>query len=135
MGREKMQRPIDVRTGADPDVLMDTFRVGVTTSTAPSTALAARGAVSLESTSTGAPVVYTLEAPAEGDFLAFNVQSVGSSSDAPFHINAGSGVFFSASTNDMVTLSSAGAGITLIGRSSSQWMPVGEVDATLSTST
>lgn len=134
MGYEKFKRPIDARTGASPDLRMEEFQVGVTTSTAASTALADRGAISLESTSTGAPVVYTLEAPAEGDFLAFSVDSVGSSSDAPFHVNAGSGVTFDGS-NDMVTLSSAGAGITLIGRSSSQWMPVGEVSATLASST
>jgi hypothetical protein len=127
MGRDKNTRPLLSRESG-------TYRV--TTSTAPSTALAPRGLITLASTSTGGPVVYTLaSAPKRGLAFQVHVSSVGSSSDAPFRINAGSGIGFAASSQDALTLASAGNGATLMGLSTSRWACVGINGATFSSST
>ena len=141
MGFDKAQRPRDTRKGSkasSPSDKLDSLRWGdITASTAASTALVPRGVVSLESTSTGAPVVYTLKQPIKGDEIAIAVASLASSSVAPFHVNAQSGGTFNgvASSENMVALSTAGAGITLLALSSAQWMTKGHRGATFSTST
>ena len=134
MGFEKFKRPIDARTGADPDFLFDSIRQSVTTSTAASTALGPRGAFALETTSTGAPVVYDLADPQPGDRLTLLVSAMQSSSDAPFHFNLGT-LSGPATSADMVVLSSQGAGISLIALSTSRWLTDGNAGATFSTST
>jgi len=126
MGIERIKRPLS-RPWAD--------EAPITTSTAASTALLPRGTIALETTSTGSPVVYTLaDAPRPGRRVAITVKSLASSSDAPFHINAGAGRTFDG-TNDMLALSTAGAGVSLVGLTTAQWGLTGSAGATLSTST
>jgi hypothetical protein len=113
------------------------YRNDLETSTAASTALPANKSYSLVSTSTAAPVVYTLIAPQKvGDRIDFSVHTIGSSSvgGGQFHINAGSGVLIS-STCDMLSLSTDGAGASLLALSTSRWGLVGNFGGTLSTST
>lgn len=127
MGLDKNKRPLFAE---------DYRNIRVTQSTAPSTALAPRGVIALVSTSTGAPVVYTLaHAPKKGARFEVVVSSVGSSSDAPFHINAGSGIGLGASSEDMLTLASAGNGASFVAFSTTRWGCVGSNGATFSTST
>lgn len=128
MGYEKQQRPEIRRKGG---------RAGaVNTSTSASTALDPRGVISLNTTSTGAPVVYTLSrVPKPRDEFYLHVGSVGSSSDAPFHVNAASGSFFGTSSQNMLALSQSGHGAHLIAVSTARWGAVGINGATFSTST
>lgn len=127
MGFDKERRP----TGSQGRRLLD-----ITSSTAASTALRAGSLVSLETTSTGAPVVYTLAgAPKKGDEVAFHATAVASSSVAPFHINMGSGIGVGASSEDMLTLAIEGDGAHLIALTSARWAVIGSQGATFSTST
>ena len=127
MGFDKQMRP----TGGQRRRHLE-----IVTSTAASTALVPKNVISLETTSTGAPVVYTLAgAPKKGDEFHVHATSVASSSVAPFHINAGSGVAFGSSSEDMLTLAVAGNGAHLIALSSARWAAVGGNGATFSTST
>ena len=135
MGYEKRKRPLDTRTNsAEPDVKFGFLRVADVASAAVSTALSPRGVYGLTSTSTGAAVVWTVKTPTAGDVLEVAISSIGSSSGAPFHVNAGSGVTFDG-TNDMITMSTAGAGFSLRALSTARWLMVGNFGATLSTST
>ena len=134
MGFQKFKRPIDARTKSDPDFLFDTLRQTVTVSTAASTALGPRGVFALETTSTGAPVVYDIPAPKVGDQISLMVSAMQSSSDAPFHINLGT-LTGPSTGDDMVLLSTQGAGISLIAISTSRWLTDGNQGATFSTST
>lgn len=95
-------------------------------STAASTALSPVGMIGLETTSTGAPVVYTLNRlPKRGDEFFLFADLVASSSVAPFHINAASGSFFGSSSQEMMILARAGAGAHMIGYSTERWSVVG----------
>lgn len=136
MGRDKKKRPLDIRTGADPDFEFDTLRQGVITSTAPSTGLGPRGNFAIVTTTTGAPIVYTLANPAcsGGDRMSIIVDQSQSTSDAPIHINTGGGGV-NATSEDMIVLSSAGAGISLVSLSTSRWLVDGLHAATFSSST
>ena len=135
MGFDVLQRPLKARRG-DPNVVGDFFQYGaVLASTAASTGLQTRGLVSLATTSTGAPVVYTLSPQKLGDWLEIGVAAVASSSDAPLHINMASGVTLDGGTQDMITLSTAGSGVTLRAFSTSHFACVGTRGATFSTST
>ena len=134
MGFEKFKRPIDARTKSDPDFNFDTLRQTVTISTAASTALGPRGAFAVETTSTGAPVVYDIPAPKVGDRLSLMVSAMQSSSDAPFHFNLGD-LLGPATSADMVVLSTQGAGISMIAISTAAWKTDGNQGATFSTST
>lgn len=132
MGFDKNKRPI----------LPHQIRFGdVVTSTAASTALQTRGAISLETTSTGGAVVYTLAAvPKPGDLLSIHAGLMGNTTGAgDFHINAGGTaageVSFGSSSEDMITFSDPGEGVLLIGESSDRWMAVGVNGAAFSTST
>lgn len=128
MGYEKAQRPIAHEKGDRQGV--------VTPSTAASTALDPRGLISLQTTSTGAPVVYTLSrVPHRGDEFYLHATDVGSSSDAPFHVNAASGSFFGSSSEDMLSLGAEGSGAHVIGLSTTRWAVVGANDVSFSTST
>ena len=136
MGKVKFKRPLDLRTKTDPDFEFDTFRTGVTTSTAASTGLGPRGAFALVTTTTGAPTVYTLASPAcsGGDRISIVVDQMQSSSDAPFHINTGGGGA-GATSEDMIVLPVTGAGVSLISLSTSRWLVDGLNAATFSSST
>ena len=143
MGFEKIKRPlkpaggIDARlTGIDPDFQFDTLRQGVTTSTAASTGLGPRGNFAIVTTTTGAPVVYTLASPAcsGGDRISIVVDQMESSSDAPIHINTGGGGA-GATTEDMITLPVEGSGVSLVSLSTSRWLVDGANAATFSSST
>lgn len=128
MGYDKHQRPSVERKGGR--------LAEITESTAASTALVPRGAISLTSISTGAPVVYTLSrVPVPGEQFEVYVKSVGSSSAAPFHINMASGVAVGSSSEDMLTLATAGDGATLRAFSSDRYGVVGQFGAAVSTST
>lgn len=131
MGYEKKRRPLlETQSGRNLDI---------TLSTAASTALEPRGYYGLQTavTSSGAPVVYTLQEPKKGDQLGIVAITLVSSSQAPFHIN--SNAIFSAATastgHDMVSLSTQGASFEAIALSSSQWFVTGIRGATFSTST
>ena len=92
------------------------------TSTAPSTALVPEGSISLRTTSTGAPVVYTLSRlPKAGAEFAVFADALASSSVAPFHINAASGSFLGSSGDEMLILAQPGAGAFIRGFSSERW--------------
>ena len=134
MGFQKMKRPLDLRTGADPDFVFDSSRQTITTSTAASTDLGPRGAFAVETTSTGAPVVYDLAGPQPGDRLSLMVSAMQSSSDAPFHFNLGN-VVAPATSADMITLSTQGSGVSLHALSTGRWLIDGNQGATFSTST
>ena len=107
----------------------------VTVSTAPSTALATRGIIGLVSTSTVAPVVYTLTQPKSGDVVSFTVDALSVATSAGFNINAGTGVVFAGTTADMVRLSSMEAAVSFVAKSSARWYSVGDRGAIYSTST
>lgn len=111
----------------------------ITISTAASTALEPRGTIGLVTavTSSGAPVVYTLQAPKTGDVLEIVAIDNVSSSVAPFHINSAAVFCYAtASTGqDMATLSTQGAAFRAIARTSSEWMVTAVRGATFSTST
>lgn len=133
MGFRKEQRPVVEKRGG---------RKGgaVLVSTAASTALAPRGIIALQTTSTGAPVVYTLNrAPKRNDEFFIMADKNASSSVAPFHINAASGTFIGSSSQEMLTLARAGAGAHLIAFSTIRWGVVGlsqqDSSGNLSTST
>lgn len=127
MGYEKDQRPRGVQGRRHLDI---------TSSTAASTALRAAGTISLVTTSTGAPVVYTLAgAPKKGDEVAFHATTVASSSGAPFHINVGSGIGVGSSSEDMLTLAIAGDGAHLRALSTTRWAVIGSHGAAFSSST
>ena len=134
MGFEKFKRPLDARTKGDPDFVFDQIRQTVTTSTAASTGLGPRGAFAMETTSTGAPVVYTLADPKAGDRLSLMVSAMQSSSDAPFHFNLGT-VVGPATSADMIVLSTRGSGVSLIALSTARWLTDGNDGASYSTST
>lgn len=140
MGFEKFKRPIkarvDARTSTDPDFEFDTLRQGVTTSTAASTSLGPRGNFALVTTTTGAPIVYTLASPAcsGGDRISIVVDQMQSSSDAPFHINTGGGGA-GATSEDMVVLPVTGSGISMVSLSTDRWLVDGANAATFSSST
>ena len=134
MGFQVFKRPMNMRTRGDPDFIFDSVRQTVTISTAASTALGPRGAFAVETTSTGAPVVYDIPAPKAGDRISLMVSAMQSSSDAPFHFNLGT-LSGPATSADMVVLSSQGAGISLIALSTSRWLTDGNAGATFSTST
>ena len=68
------------------------------------------------------------------DPLHLIVDQMQSTSDAPFHINTGGGGA-NATSEDMILLSSAGAGISLISLSTSRWLVDGLHAATFSSST
>jgi hypothetical protein len=130
MGYGKRRRPV-----YEPDA--DRLS-GITKSTAASTALEPRGVYSLESSSTVAPVVYTLVAPKAGDELYVNANLIAAATGtSEFHINSVAVFGYDASTvgQDMVTLSTRGAGFHAIARTSSEWLVVGVRGATFSTST
>lgn len=127
MGFDKERRPTGSQRRRHLEII---------TSTAASTALAAKDVVSLVTTSTGAPVVYTLAgAPKKGDEVHFHATSVASSSVAPFHINVGSGIGVGSSSEDMLTLAIPGDGAHLIALSSTRWATVASHGAVFSSST
>lgn len=134
MGLDKKKRPLDMRTGGDPDFVFDSHRQTITTSTAASTGLGPRGAFAIETTSTGAPVVYTLADPKPGDRLSLMVSAMQSSSDAPIHFNLGN-VVGPATSADMITLSTRGSGVSLHALSTARWLTDGNDGASYSTST
>jgi len=132
MGLNKNQRPQLVKRG--------TRLSGIRVSTAASTALDPRGVIALQTTSTGGPVVYTLNrAPKPGDEFRVIADKNASSSVAPFHINAASGTFIGSSSEEMLTLARAGAGAHLIAFSTIRWGVFGlsqpDSSGNLSTST
>lgn len=91
----------------------------------------------MTSTTTGVPVLVTLGTPLEpGVRKTIVITTVGATSSAPFHINMpSSNTTVDGSTADMITLSSAGAAITLVAKSSSQWLVESHRNASFSTST
>lgn len=116
MGYDKEQRPTARAKGGR--LSGDAFR----TSTAPSTALAPTGFIGLETTSTGAPVVYTLSRlPKRGDEFFVFADALASSSVAPFHINAAANSFLGSSADEMLILAQPGAGAHIMGYSSERW--------------
>lgn len=147
MGIEYFKRPLrtvagrgtafgakgDVRAGRSQ---FDELTALVTSATSVGT-LGPRAVVALNSTSTGAPDVYTLAAPSTGggDFFSVTVEALGSSSDAPQHINASSSNVTFDGANDMLVLSTAGAGASMYSLSSSRWLIIGNFNATFAAST
>ena len=127
MGQERVRRPL----------YADEFgNIRVTTSTAASTALAPRGVISLATTSTGAPVVYTLaQLPKKGKRFAICAATLASSSVGPFHVNAAANSFLGSSSQEMLTLPVAGNGAEFIGLSTTRWLCIGTNGGTFSTST
>lgn len=126
MGYHKIPQPLlhsDVRR---------TFGVAAATSAG---TIGPAGTYGLATTSTTAPVVYTLAAPKGGERLELAVDTIASSSAAPFHVNANSGAVFAGSSLDMVSLSTTGAAVTLVALNSTRWYIVADRGATLSTST
>lgn len=89
----------------------------------------------IATTSTGAPVVFTLAAGEPGMRKVLGVDSLASSSDAPIHINAASSNVTFDGTNDMVTLSTNGSSIVVVARSSGRWDIESDRGATLAAST
>lgn len=126
MGFFKIRPPLASRA--------DSRLLSVRRSTAPSTGLGPGGVFALETTSTGAPVVSTLNPPRAGTVLEVAVSLIASSSLAPFHINAGAGVTFG-SSDGRVALSSAGAGFRAVGLSSSKWLITGSHGSTFGATT
>ena len=126
MGVAKEKRPI----------LADSYQnIRVTTISAATTALQPRGIIALTSTSTTGPVVYDLaSAPKRGHGFSVSALLVGATS-SQLHINAGAGIGLGSSSQDMLTLSTAGNGATFVGVSSERWMCVGINGGTLSSST
>ena len=109
-------------------------------STAASTSLEPRGVWGLQTavTSSGAPIVYTLQAPKAGDYLSMVALTLVSSSQAPFHVNSGSAAFSYATAStahDMVTLATQGAAFEAYALNSTQWLVTSIRGATFSTST
>lgn len=99
---------------------------GVRTSTATSTGLDPRGVIGLETTSTGAPVLYTIKRlPKPGDEFYIYADNLASSSVAPFHVNAAANSFFGSSSEGMLILAKKGAGAHMIGYSTERWSVVG----------
>ena len=99
---------------------------GQRTSTAGSTALDPRGMIALNTTSTGAPVVYDLNRlPKKGDEFYLTAVAIASSSVAPFHINASTGSFFGTTGQGLLVLSKAGDAAHVIAFSSARWAVVG----------
>lgn len=136
MGFEHHKRPQDFRTAGESDTKLGTVRYpDPVNSTAASTGLAPRGVAQLQTTATGAPVVYTLAAPLTGEEMYLSAGLVASSSVAPFHVNAPSGFFFGTSSEDMMTLSTQGAGAHLVAYSTARLFAVGIRGATFSSST
>ena len=148
MGVEYFKRPIrtvagqgtafgavgDVRAGRSQ---FDELTTLVTSATSVGT-LGPRAVVALNSTSTGAPDVYTLAAPSTlgGDFFSITIETVASSSVAPQHINASTdaSVTFDGA-NDMLVLSTDGAGASLYSLSSSRWLIIGAFNASVAAAT
>ena len=132
MGMNKQQRPTLAKRGARYS--------GIRVSTAASTALDPRGIIAMQTTSTGGPVVYTLNrAPKPGDEFHLVADKNASSSVAPFHVNAASGTFFGSSSEEMLTLARPGAAAHMIAFSTIRWAVVGlsqqDSSGNLSTST
>lgn len=118
MGYAKEQRPVAEKRGHR--------KGGQRLSTAASTALDPVGHIALETTSTGAPVVYTLgRAPKPGLEFFITAQAIASSSVAPIHLNAAAGSWFGSTAEDMLILAQAGAGAHIVGFSTSRWHVVG----------
>ena len=109
--------------------------IGTISSTAGPTALTPFGFDALSSTSTSAPVVFTLGTPKANMRKVIAVESMGSSSGAPFHIETSSSGATFDGTNDAVVLTTDGAAIALVALSSSRWMIESDRDATLAAST
>ena len=109
-------------------------------STSASTSLEPRGVWALQTavTSSGAAVVYTLQAPKAGDRLSMVALTLVSSSQAPFHVNSGSAAFSyatDATAHDMITLATQGSAFEAVALNSTQWLVTGIRGATFSTST
>lgn len=138
MGFQHFKRPLDTRTASALDVKLGTHRVTVSSSastTAPASGLGPVGVFALESTSTdAAPAVWTLALATAGDVIEVICATLETTS-SPIHVNAISGANFADSSEDMVTMTSGGAGFRAIARSSSQWMITGSFGISLSTST
>lgn len=127
MGLERFDRPLSAPS----------FRGDVAISTAASTAVQwfPNLTLALQTTSTGAPVVYDLIPPEVGDRLELFADTVASSSLAPYHINLPSGFTAAASSADMITLSTVGTGLTIVATSTTRIAVVGNQGAAFATST
>lgn len=128
MGYEWSKRPVSAPSERQ-DVTIHSTTGGTT--------IPADGVTALQSTSTGAPVLVTLATPLtngmEKDII---VSTIGSSSDAPYHINMpSSNTTVNGTTADMITLSSQGAAVQLVALSSARWLVRSAITATYSTST
>lgn len=94
------------------------------------------GAYSLSSTSTAAAALFTLDSPRPGDIVQAVVGTIASSSQSPLKIKTRqAGETFDGSSGDVISLSSAGCGVTLQALSTSRWGIIGIFGATVSTST
>lgn len=134
MGFQWFKRPLDLRTAGDPDIKYGTSQTQMNSQAAASTAFPTRGVWGVTNTSTDeTPLVHTLKAPEAGDHLVVAVEALATSS-SPIHINGGTALFDDSSA-DMITLSSAGAGVQLVASSSGRWLVAGHFGAVLSTST
>lgn len=134
MGYNRNKRP--AYDGGNPRYALGQTRK----STSASTSLEPRGTWALQTavTSSGAAVVYTLQAPKAGDRLSIVALTLVSSSQAPFHVNSGSACFSYATgstAHDMATLATQGAAFDAIALNSTQWLVLGVRGATFSTST
>ena len=122
MGFQKDMRPTIRKRGGRES--------GMRLSTAGSTALDPRGMIALGTTSTGAPVVYDLRRlPKRGDEFYITVDSVASSSVAPFHINASTGSYFGTTGEGLLVLSKAGDAAHIVAYSSARWAVIGLTQA------
>lgn len=128
MGLEKQQRPPLTPPGER--------LAPVKAFSAASTAVHPRGLISLATTSTGAPTVWTLSrAPKVGETVALFAKTVQSSSAGPLHVNMASGVAVGTSSENMLTLATEGDGALLYAFSSDRYGVVGSFGAAVSTST
>ena len=135
MGFKKEKRPLDLRSGGDPDIMFDTIRETVVPTTGGSTSLGPRGVFSITSTSTGA-VGLTFDVATDfeaGDRLSLMIDSI-PGTPTPHKIRFGTATV-AATSATAVHLSSNGAGIRLIAISTSRWLTDGNQGATFSTST
>lgn len=124
MGYDKIRRPL---AGIQDQSRFLGVEVSTAATAAASTKLAA-GIYGLRTTSTAAPVVYTMRLPKSGEFLAVTALAIQSSSMAPIHINAGptTDTYWN-NASQMLTLATQDSGFYAIAQSSSQWLVVGQV--------
>lgn len=88
----------------------------------------------IASTSTASPAYFFLDNPKPGDYVQIGINTIASSSQSPLKVQTRGGQTFDG-TNDVVTLSSAGASFCATALSTSRWLTWGGFGGALTTST